>query len=244
MSSAERRNMLPYRAIAAVLAVTIIAFGVAVGTGVLEVRCPVTPLQTPTESEAPKTYIQRVKAAESLLDNQNIQWVYKFAGGFPKCWAEIDSEGHTQTVGPWVAIDHPGLFGEGPLDRPLPESVEGYVALFGPTSQEQKYRLVCAVTKIEYPEGAKVPLRTVGFRDPLEVKLPNLLPARELPKDVNAVTARGGSTFHEGENQRIVTTGQDEQINFLLGQETPSGKDRNIRLKIRFLTAEEYAAKK
>jgi hypothetical protein len=112
-----------------------------------------------TRAELPQAYVERDKAAESLLDDQNALLVYKFAGGLPKSWAEIDSEGHKQTLGPWVSTTHPGFIGDDSADLPVLESVEGYVALFGPASDERKYRMVCAITKVEYPQNSKEKMR-------------------------------------------------------------------------------------
>jgi hypothetical protein len=257
-----RPGSVPYRALALVLVCVLVAFGVAVAVGALEVRRPVKSAPPPPpEPEQPKSYIHRVRSAESLLDNQNVLWVYKFAGGLPKCWVEIDSEGHKQTLGPWVSAAHhsPFLFGKNPSDGPILESIEGYVALFVPAfNQEQKYRLVCAVTKIEDPPDPNREILRLGFREPLEVKLPDLLPPRAVPKDAKAAapdakagplevkgtTASGGVTLEDGENPQFIPYGQDATINFLRGLETPSGKERSIELKIRFLTAEEIAAKR
>jgi hypothetical protein len=183
-----------------------------------------------------------VKAAESLLEDQQVRWVYKFGGGLPKCWAEIDSEGNKQTLGPWISPKHPGFIGAHPLDRPLPESVEGYVALFAPAAREQTYRLVCAVTKVEYPTNPKREFHTGGFRNVLQVTLPDLSPARERPKEEGAGVSRGGGFLNDGEEPRTVQPGKDEQLNFLINQETPAGKDRSIRLWLRFFTGEELAA--
>src|SRR5262249_8470898 len=154
MSGTDRSVRLPYRVISTLLFCAWIGFAVAVATGFLEVRRPRSGSPEPvTKAESiPTPYVQRVKIAERLLDEKSgVLWVYKFAGGWPKCWAEIESEGHKQTLGPWVSIKHLERSG---VQRPLPESVEGYVALFEPASTEQTYRLVCGVTKIEYQEGS------------------------------------------------------------------------------------------
>ncbi len=229
-------RLFPYRTITIMLTCVAAAFGIAVGTGALEVRRVSKPAPSP-EREAAKAYVHRDKAAESLLDNQNVLWVYQFAGGLPKCWAEIDSEGHKQTLGPWVSTMHPGFIGEDPVDHPILESVEGYVALFGPTSDEQKYRMVCAVTKVEYPPNTNQEWRTTGFRDPMEVRLPNLLPPRP-----EGIGVSGGFGSNEGTKPRVIPAGEDAVLTSR-GYYTPSGKSCTVRLKLRFLTAKEIAAK-
>lgn len=149
----------PYRAICAVLAAVAIAFGVCVAVGWVEVRRPDRGSAVPVGKRGAVTapsagtpagpYVHRVKAAEALAWEQKPIAVYRFAGGVPDCWAEIDSEGNRRTLGPWRATESLLFAGADPLDRPIPESVEGYIALFGPTTAEQTYRLMVGVTKIQ-----------------------------------------------------------------------------------------------
>lgn len=245
MNANDRRGWMPYRMIAVALALVVLTFGLAVLTGYLEVRRPSqsTPSQTgdsPQGASNSKCYIQRVKIAENLLKGQNVQWVYKFGGGLPKCWSEVDSEGNKQTLGPWISFKYPVFSGADPLDRPLPESIEGYVALFGPSSKEQTYRLVCAVTKAEYPKNPKRGFDTFGFREVLQASLPELAPAREQPNEEEPRVWSEG-TREDGEERRFVQPGGDEELNFLF-EETPAGKDRSIRLWLRFFTEGELAA--
>jgi hypothetical protein len=239
MSGTDHQRSLPYRTISAALTCAVVAFGFAIAAGVLEVRRPVKPAPTsqPKPEAVPKSYVQRVKSAEALAD-QGVVWVYRFAGGLPKCWAEIDSEGHKRTIGPWVSVKEAHFFfGADPLDRPVPESVEGYVALFRPTTKEQTYRLVCAVTMAKYPDNSKRELQLTGFREPFHAKLPDLLPPAERPKEEGpGLSAR--SYRNDGEEQQAVVIGEEAELNFL-SEETPSGKRRNIRLMFRFLTPEE-----
>ena len=132
---------------------------------------------------------------------------------------------------------HPGLIGDDPADGPVLESIEGYVALFGPTSDEQKYRMACAVTKVEYPENRKRGIRTAGFRDSMEAGLPNLLPRRP-----EGIGVSGGSHLNDGTNPRVIPFGESVELTFF-NHETPSGQSCIVQLKLRFLTAEEIAAK-
>lgn len=53
---------------------------------------------------------------------------------------------------------------------------------------------------------------------------------------------RGGTHRNDGEEPRTVQPGKDVELNFLINQETPAGKDRSIRLWLRFFTGEELAA--
>ena len=85
-------RLFPWRTITITLTCVAAAFGIAIAIGAIEVRRVAKPAPRP-EPEGPQAYVQRDKAAESLLEDQNVLWVYKFAGGLPKCWAEIDSEG-------------------------------------------------------------------------------------------------------------------------------------------------------
>ncbi len=241
MGGTDRVCSMPYRVISALLACIIVAFGIALAAGMLEVRRPVKPAQSEPEA-TPKPYVQRVKSAESLLDNQNVRWVYRFAGGLPKCWVEIESEGHKQTLGPWVSVKNSGLVGDGPLNQPLLDSIEGYMALFEPKTKEQTYRLVCAITKVKYPENSKETIRVKGFRDPLVVTLPDLSPAPDRPKGKGPMedAATSFSTFSDEEELRPVSTGQDVGINWY-DESTPAGKRRSIHLMIRFFTPDEVS---
>jgi hypothetical protein len=244
------RCALPYRAITAVLTCVLVAFGIAFGAGALEIRRPVKPAPPSPEPEAPSAYVQRDKAAEMLFENQPKAatrdglrdryntWVYKFGGGIPKCWAEIESEGNKQTIGPWEATKEVGFLGADPSDHPLLESVEGYLALFGPTSEMQRYQMSCGITKVEYPQNAKNDLRMSACRKSLEVTLPKLLPAAP-----EGIKSSGFSDRGEGSERRIVPVGQDTEV-ARLNYQTESGGSCTIQLKIRFLTAEEIAAKR
>jgi hypothetical protein len=125
-----------YQAITVVCTCGLVSIGIALSAGVLELRRPEhNPL--PSKKESPKPYIQRDRAAEQLLSNRNPGWVYKFAGGLPSVWVEIDSEGHNQTIGPWCSVSQPKLLEASREDWPLVETAEGYIALFRPTSEEQ-----------------------------------------------------------------------------------------------------------
>jgi hypothetical protein len=243
MNGSNCSGMLPCRAISAILACVGIAFGVAIATGVLEVRRPPKATPPPQMEEVSKTYVQRDKTAESLLQEQGVRWVYKFAGGLPKCWAEIDSEGNKQTLGPWLSSAEPGFVGVDPLDRPIPESVEGYVALFGPVSQEQTYRLAYGVTKVEYPPNPKRASSLTSFRGELKVKLPDLQPRVEQPKEAGLATTVGSGFLNDGEERQPVSVGLDATLNFLMVKEK-SGKELNVRFKLHFLTPEELSPAK
>jgi hypothetical protein len=227
----------PYRTSAFILASAIAVFLIAWGAGEIEVRRARRPQQAPIEKpEAPAPYVQRDKVAEGLLEGQRVLWVYRFGGGIPKCWAEIESEGHKATVGPWVLTESDVLGGA----RPIPESVEGYVALFGPTSEKQTYRLVCAATKLAYPADQKKGLGISAFRETKEVTLPNLEAAPKPDKDTAPKAPRGGVSLGDDEDRRPVTPGQNVTLNFL-SQGTPAGKTRRVDLKLRFLTPAELA---
>ena len=104
---------LPYRAISAVLLAGIAGFAATVAVGWLEVRRPGRIPEAPAaKGEAvpgppagtpPGPYVQRLKAAEALA-GPNVMSVYRFAGGVPKCWAEIDSEGHKRILEPVIDL--------------------------------------------------------------------------------------------------------------------------------------------
>jgi hypothetical protein len=242
MNGSERSGWIPFRAICVVLVLAVGALGLSVATGSLEIRRPSQTTSPTNGHTSSKCYVQRNRVAESLLEKQDVRWVYQFAGGLPKCWAEIDSENQKQMLGPWISLKAPGLVGPEPLDRPIPESVEGYVALFGPTSKAGKYRLVCAVTRVEYPRSSKREFQTGGFRDEVEVTLPDSPPAREQTKREGPGVSGGGGYLNDGDELRFVQPGKNEELNFLIHQETPAKKDRGIRLWLRFFTADELAA--
>jgi len=129
-------------------------------------------------------------------------------------------------------MGQPGFVGADPLDRPIPESVEGYVALFGPTTAgpEQTYHLVVGVTKVKYPDNPKRQSVTSGFRTNLQVTLPDLLPAPKRPLRT--------FTSEDGEERWPVSPGQDYLLSSNTVQ-TPGGKERSVIFRLRFLTPEE-----
>jgi hypothetical protein len=98
------------------------------------------------------------------------------------------------------------------------------------------------VTQVEYPPNPKREFRPSGFRDVLQATLPDLAPGRGRPKEEGPETSRGGAFLDDGEEPRSVQPGKDELLNFVMRQETPAGRDRTIRLWLRFFTAEELAA--
>ena len=227
----------PYRTITRMWTCVAVAFGIALGIGALEVRRVAKPAFPPRPESQP-AYVQRDKAAESLLENQNTLWVYQFAGGLPKCWVELDSEGHKHTLGPCISTLHLRFIGDDQADCSVWESVEGYVALFGPTSEEQKYRMVCEVTKVDYPQNMKQESRPAGLRNIVKVRLPNLLPLRPEGKVLS-----GRTHINDGTKPQVIPVAEDKELNFLI-RETVSGKSCIFQLKLRFLTTEEIVAKK
>src|SRR5262245_950828 len=83
----------PYRTSAFILSLGVAAFLLLLATGQLEVRRPGRPEQVARNTEPAPSYVQRDKVAESLLEGSGALWAYRFAGGVPKCWAEIEAEG-------------------------------------------------------------------------------------------------------------------------------------------------------
>jgi hypothetical protein len=246
--SGNERNGTPWRAMAGILALAVLAFTLAVLMGVWEVRrparaAPTQPPDAPTAPPGPECSIQRLKAAEFLVENSPIDglglhWVYKFKGGLPRCWVEVESEGKKQTVGQWSALAHPGFIGADVLDRPINESMEGYVGLFVLSPQEQTYRLVYGVTRVKYPENSKRRTQTTGFRT--EVRF--ALPKPSLDAGGAAVPEDVGGQMDDGDALRTVPPGTDARLNSVDQKLPPGGARRTISLNLRFWTAEEIAA--
>jgi hypothetical protein len=251
MTGNEQRKCTPCRLITGALALGALAFGLAVLTGYLEVRRPSRSApQTPDEPKSTpgsECSTQRLKAAESLtgvlLDGPKVRWVYKFKGGLPRCWVEVESDGKKQTLAQWNALQGPVFLGPDPTDRPLLESVEGYVALIGPypKEKEQTYRLVCGVTRIKYPENPNRQTQITGFREGIPFALP------EVPPDPGA----GGrfppdqiGSFESGDEPIASSPGTDRTLAEVEEKVTAGGQRRKLRLWLRFFTPEEVAATK
>lgn len=249
-------NTVPYRVIAIVMSCIVFAFGIAILVGAVDLRRPGEPVGTtrmPTTSAAPvpappapapKPHVQRLTYAEELVGSPGAAWIYRFGGGFPKCWVEMESEGNKWTHGPWLSPEQFVCLKSERPERlpPLSESVEGYIGVFMPTSKEQTYRLACMVTKVKYPNNLTWDGQRQQCRHSSQVKLPDLLPAPKEAKD------QGGkptvTSLVDGEDPRTIPLGEDVELNSL-NADTPVTKNGiRVRLWLRFLTPEEVAAVK
>jgi hypothetical protein len=236
MSGSEHPKAFPWRASTLVLTCVVFTFGFAVAAGVLEVSRPAKPIPPGLSGPLPTPYVQCVRAASDLSGGE-VLWVYHFAGGLPQCWAEIESEGHRKTLGPWVAVSTPH-FGS-PIDIPLPESIEGYVALHLPMAREQTYKLSGAVTRVKYPDNPPRQFHA-GFQYARYATLPDLLPV--VPESLKGSGGPGTRTIDDGGRPRSVPVGEDVQLNFLIANTSAMNDGLRIRLWLRFLTSKEIAA--
>jgi hypothetical protein len=120
------------------------AVGLAVGfaTGNLRVRPGVPTLE-----------VRRDEGVEGLFPGREAVFVYRFRGGLPRCWAQVD-----RPVGPeTLSLDAKPAAVQGPAPRAPPDEVEGLVALVGPAGGGGTYTLHLVVAKLGFPEGRRPP---------------------------------------------------------------------------------------
>ena len=185
--------------------------------------------------------------AEALLvgpeaEGQQALFTYKFRGGIPKCWVEIDSQGKKETLGSWVPMRQLACIGADPLDQPVAESVEDYFAVIVPKpGAEQTYRLVCALTKVPYPPNPRREFAESRIDREFRATLPDLLPEPPRPEGQPGL-GFGGFSGIEDEVPRPVVPGKETELNWDSRGDPKSARVRIIRLKVRFYTPAELAA--
>jgi hypothetical protein len=120
------------------------AAGLAVGfaTGYFQVRPEVAAYQ-----------VRRDEGAEGLFPGREAVFAFRFRGGLPRCWAQVD-----RPEGPeMLSLDPMPAVAQGPTPRTPPDEVEGLVALVGPAGKGDSYTLHLVVTKLGFPEGRRPP---------------------------------------------------------------------------------------
>jgi hypothetical protein len=118
------------------------AAGLAVGfaTGYFQVR-----------PRVPAYELRRDQGVEGLLPGREAVFAFRFRGGLPRCWAQVDRPSGPETL----SLDPKPAAVQGPAPRTPPDEVEGLVALVGPAGQGDTYTLHLVVTKLGFPEGRR-----------------------------------------------------------------------------------------
>jgi hypothetical protein len=205
--------------LAAVAVLALLAIGVAVGftTGYLQVRPPV-----------PGYEVRRDEGVEGLFVGREAAFAFRFRGGVPKCWAQVDRPTGPETF----LLDAKPAAVQGSAPRSPPDEVEGLIALVAPAKPEDTYTLHLVVSKLTYPEGR----RPIGAAtNPAAYSTG---PKPDAPKLTGAAgSGRGALALLQSPE---LQAGQDfELVDGTVGPR--SGPGVRVRLWVRFYTPDELA---
>jgi hypothetical protein len=140
MASEVRARHLFLPILAGVLGVVVVGLAVGFATGFFHVRQGVGAYE-----------VNRDEGVEKLFPGREAVYVYRFRGGLPRCWAQVD-----RPTGVEVAAIDPMLAAvQGSPPRSPPDEAEGIIALVGPAAKGDAYTLRLVVTKLSFPEGRR-----------------------------------------------------------------------------------------
>lgn len=178
----------------------------------------------------PAYEVARDEGVETLFPGREVVYVFRFRGGLPRCWAQVD-----RPSGPEAVVIDPKLAAvQGPPPRSPPDEVEGLVALTGPAVKGDAYTLHLVVTKLNFPEGRR-PCGTgsgVRYREDLKPG-GTRLPDRSPPSSETIFLTRQVSPE--------LQPGQDVELVDGFAK-TAGGEKVRVKMWLRFYTPGELAS--
>jgi hypothetical protein len=144
-----RRPIFPI--LTGLLGLAVAGVGVGFAAGYFQVR-----------PKVPAYEVARDDGVEKLFPGREVAYAYRFRGGLPRCWAQVDRPSGSEIL----SLDAKSAAVQGPPPRAAPDEVEGLVALTGPAAKGEAYTLHLVVTKLTFSEGRRPPGTpgAVGFR--------------------------------------------------------------------------------
>jgi hypothetical protein len=210
-----RRQFFP--TLMSLLGVAVAGVAVAVATSFFQAR-----------PRVPAYEVARDEGVEKLFPGREVVYVFRFRGGLPRCWAQVDRPSGSETL----ALDPKAAAVQGPPPRFPPNEVEGFVALTGPAARGEEYTLHLVVTRLNFRGGRRPPGTpgAAGYRTgprPGGVRLPD----RPGPEAV-LLTRRASPELQPGRDVELVDA----------FAETPGGEKARVKMWLRFYTPGELAS--